>query len=69
MATQWVTNPTPFYMNYQSVIVGGKEVPDVTYVAPMSTAHFPVTGVGGGSVVWKIITDFGAVGQLHTSTF
>lgn len=39
-----VTHPTPFYMNFKSVIVGGKEVPDVIYVAPMSTAPFPATG-------------------------
>ncbi|VTR59820.1 fimbrial assembly chaperone SthB [Serratia fonticola] len=29
-----VTNPTPFYMNFQEVKVAGQEVKDATYVAP-----------------------------------
>ncbi|HEI8868026.1 TPA: molecular chaperone [Serratia odorifera] len=62
-----VTNPTPFYMNFQSVTVGGKEVPDATYVAPMSSARFTLpAGVGSGAVQWKIINDYGGIGTAHT---
>lgn len=50
-------------------VVVGKKAPDTTYVDPMSTEHFPVAGVGGGSVVWKIIIDFGAIGLPHSSLF
>ena len=64
-----VTNPTPFYMNFQSVTVGGKEVPDVTYVAPMSSASFALpTGVSGGAVRWKIINDSGGSGAAPAGT-
>ncbi|RDL14120.1 fimbrial biogenesis chaperone [Serratia fonticola] len=63
-----VTNPTPFYMNFQSVEVGGKEVKDVTYVAPMSSASFALPAASSGNVQWKIISDYGGIGEPHTST-
>lgn len=62
-----VTNPTPFYMNFQIVKVAGKKVNDVTYVAPGSTASFALPGnTSGGNVSWKIISDYGAAGEEHT---
>jgi P pilus assembly chaperone PapD len=64
-----VTNPTPFYMNFQEVKVAGKEVKDVTYVAPGGTASFTLpAGVSGGSVSWRLISDYGGIGQAHTGT-
>jgi P pilus assembly chaperone PapD len=64
-----VTNPTPFYMNFMEIMVGGKEVKDVTWVAPMSTASFALpTGVSSGSVTWKIISDYGGVGNSHSAS-
>ncbi|ALX92418.1 long polar fimbrial chaperone LpfB [Serratia fonticola] len=64
-----VTNPTAFYMNFQEVKVAGKEVKDATYVAPGATASFTLpAGVSGGSVSWKIISDYGGVGAVHTGT-
>ncbi|MEJ5072674.1 molecular chaperone [Enterobacter ludwigii] len=61
-----VTNPTPFYMNFMEINVAGKSVKDVTYVAPGSTAQFALpAGVSGGSVSWKIISDYGAIGPAH----
>ncbi|CAI1969191.1 Chaperone protein fimC precursor [Serratia fonticola] len=64
-----VTNPTPFYMNFQEVKVAGKGVKDVTYVAPMSSATFALpAGTSGGSISWKIISDYGAVGDAHTGS-
>ncbi|WP_260515800.1 fimbrial biogenesis chaperone [Serratia fonticola] len=62
-----VTNPTPFYMNFHEVKVADKGVKGVTYVAPMSSASFALpAGTSGGSVTWKIISDYGAVGEAHT---
>ncbi|AKG70091.1 fimbrial biogenesis chaperone [Serratia fonticola] len=62
-----VTNPTPFYMNFQLVKVGGKELKEATYVAPMDTATFALpAGSSGGSVSWKIISDYGGIGNEHT---
>lgn len=57
-----VSNPTPFYMNFQAITVGGKKVSNVTWVAPDSDAHFAVPGgITGNTVSWKIINDYGAV--------
>lgn len=64
-----VSNPTPFYMNFQEVKVGNKEVADTTYVAPQSTATFTLpSGVTAGTLTWKIISDFGGIGEEHRAT-
>lgn len=64
-----VTNPTPFYMNFQEVTVGEKEVKEATFVAPMSTASFAMpAGATSGSVNWKIISDYGGIGPQHKGT-
>ena len=61
-----VTNPTPFYMNFQEVKVGDVEIRDVTYVAPMATESFALPpGATGASVSWKIISDYGGMGESH----
>jgi len=63
-----VNNPTPFYMNFQAITVGGKKVDNVTWVAPDSEAHFAVPGgIAGSSVSWKIINDYGAVSHAWSA--
>ncbi|WP_447887301.1 fimbrial biogenesis chaperone [Serratia fonticola] len=65
-----VKNPTPYYMNFGSIKVGGKEIPDVTYVAPSSSLTLPLpAGTSGNSVTWSLITDFGGTGPAHTANF
>lgn len=64
-----VTNPTPFYMNFQKVKVAGKDVKEATFVAPDTTTHFALpTGVSAGSVSWTVINDFGGAGKEHSGT-
>lgn len=53
-----VSNPTPFYMNFQQIKVGSRELKEVTWVAPMSSASFDTAGATG-AVTWKIINDYG----------
>lgn len=66
--TLQVNNPTPFYMNFMQVTVGGKDVKDVTFVAPGGTASFSLpAGANAGSVSWKIISDYGGIGDEHTA--
>jgi len=63
-----VSNPTPFYMNFQAISVGGKKVDNVTWVAPDSDAHFAVPGgITGSRVSWKIINDYGAVSHAWSA--
>ncbi|GAK27246.1 fimbrial biogenesis chaperone [Serratia liquefaciens] len=60
-----VNNPTPFYMNFQSVKVNGQEVKDSTYVAPYATATFTLPTDAGSAVSWRVINDFGGIGTLQ----
>lgn len=61
-----VTNPTPFVMNFNQVKVGASEVKDVTYVLPMSQATFDAPTAASGQISWKLISDYGGVGAVHT---
>ncbi len=64
-----VTNPTPFYMNFMSISVAGKEVKPATFVAPGATENFALpANVSGGNVTWKLISDYGGIGKEHTGT-
>ncbi|MGL4430254.1 MAG: fimbrial biogenesis chaperone [Silvania sp.] len=64
-----VTNPTPYYMNFQEVKFGGKVVQDATYVAPGNSAIFSLpAGTASGNLTWKIITDFGGIGPEHQAS-
>ncbi|MGI7012479.1 fimbrial biogenesis chaperone [Citrobacter braakii] len=62
-----VTNPTPYYMNFSSVKVGGSTVKDASYVAPMSRATFTLPAGASGDISWVIINDFGSAGAEHRS--
>lgn len=64
-----VTNPTPFYMNFQTITLGGKPVDNVTLVAPKSEAHFAVPGgISSNSVSWQIINDYGGISHALSTT-
>jgi P pilus assembly chaperone PapD len=53
-------NNSPYYMNFFSISVGGKELPEVTMAAPNATASFALpAGMTGNTVSWKIINDYG----------
>lgn len=68
--TLQVSNPTAYYMNFHGVTVGGKEIKDVTYVAPSATLSLPLpAGASGTSVTWRLITDFGGIGPEHKANF
>ncbi|MGO4743007.1 fimbrial biogenesis chaperone [Serratia quinivorans] len=60
-----VSNPTPFYMNFQNVTLNGQEVKNATYVAPHGTASFSLPATTGTAVSWRVINDFGGAGALQ----
>lgn len=62
-----VINPTPYYMNFMSIMVNGKKLSNINYIAPLSTASFDLPrGVSHvREVTWQIINDYGGVGALH----
>ena len=63
-------NPTPFYVSFGELAVGGKSVPvketETTpgaismMVAPFSEQHFALPKGATGAVTWTAINDFGA---------
>ena len=59
--TLLVNNPTPYYMNFQSITFNGKKVNDVSYAAPLTTTTFTIDDMAtSGSVKWEVINDYGA---------
>ncbi|HHR1267923.1 TPA: fimbrial biogenesis chaperone [Klebsiella oxytoca] len=62
-----VTNESPYYMNFQSIKVGGKAVKNVTYVAPLSSARFTLPDSNSHELSWELISDYGGIGPVHTT--
>ena len=63
-----VNNPTPFYMNFQSVTLNGKKVTKATRARPKTTSHFALPpNTRGSTVSWSIITDFGSISKTRSA--
>lgn len=59
-----VTNPTPFYMNFQSVAINGKKIEKINYAAPEGDTRFDIPPeVNGNTLSWNILNDYGAPGK------
>lgn len=55
-----VNNPTPYYMNFQSISFNDKKIDDASYVPPFSTSSFNVSDpISKGIIKWEIINDYG----------
>lgn len=56
-----VKNPTPYYINFQSISFNGKKAEDISYVAPFKSASFKTNdSLAHGVIKWEIINDYGA---------
>ena len=67
--TLTVSNPTPYYINFHSISLGGRGVENVTYVAPSTTATFKLNAADTGrQVEWKVISDYGAIGAAQRAS-
>lgn len=65
-----VNNPTPYYINFNTISAGGKTLENVTYVAPNASATFKLpASARGNQVEWKVISDYGAVSATHQASF
>ena len=64
-----VNNPTPFYMNFQSVTLNGQKVKKATWAVPKTETHFPLpANMGGNTVAWSIITDYGSISHTWSTS-
>ncbi|CAG9407447.1 molecular chaperone [Providencia alcalifaciens] len=56
-----VKNPTPYYMNFQSISFNGKKAENISYVAPFSTKSFTIHSPElHGTIKWEVINDYGS---------
>ncbi|WP_265723868.1 fimbrial biogenesis chaperone [Providencia rustigianii] len=59
-----VKNPTPYFMNFQSITFNGKKANDVSYAAPFSSTSFEINdSTNNGTVTWEVINDYGAASE------
>lgn len=64
-----INNPTPCFINFNEIIVAGKKLTNVSYAPPGKTTSFTLpAGVNSGNIQFSVISDFGAVGKLHTKS-
>lgn len=60
-----VKNPTPYFMNFQSITFNGKKANDVSYAAPFSSTSFEINDAANhGTVKWEVINDYGSASEL-----
>lgn len=64
-----VNNPTPFYMNFQSVTLNGHKVEKATWAVPETETHFALpANTGGSTVAYSIITDYGSISKTWSKS-
>lgn len=52
-------NPTPYFVSFFSLSVGGKEVDEPGMIGPLTRKEWPING--SGTVKWRAINDFGGI--------
>lgn len=52
-------NPTPYFVSFFTISVGGKEIEEPGMIAPLASRTWPVSG--SGAVKWRAINDFGGI--------
>ena len=64
-----VNNPTPFYMNFQTVTLNGQKVAKATWAIPQTETHFALpANMSGTTVAWSVITDYGSISKTWSSS-
>ncbi|MFL1548047.1 molecular chaperone [Pseudomonas sp. D47] len=56
-----ISNPTPYYVSFRELSVGGKKINDAGMVAPKSELSHTLPEGLAGKVTWKAINDYGGV--------
>lgn len=53
------TNPSPFYVNIESLSIGGQKIDLPSYISPLSSKTYTVPKGATGNISWKTINDLG----------
>ncbi|MGC6031446.1 fimbrial biogenesis chaperone [Enterobacter kobei] len=61
-----VTNPTPYYVTFQTLSIGGKNVPHGDMVPPLGSQTYTVPAGATGKVSWQTINDYGGYSDVIT---
>lgn len=64
-----VNNPTPYYVSFHRVSVGGSEIKDAGMVAPQSSTTWPLPAGAAKIVSWQSINDFGGISAEANASF
>jgi len=64
-----VTNPTPFYVSFQTIKVGTQEVDikDAGTLAPMGSLSWTLPAGASGKVSWQAINDYGGITEAAST--
>lgn len=62
-----VKNPSPYYVSFYQVSVGGKEIKDAGMVAPHNSLTWTLPVGATGSVSWQAINDYGGISEVASS--
>ena len=61
-----VNNPGSLVINFNEITVDGKKLNNVSYVLPGSSAKFDLPNeIKNGDVMFKVINDYGGIGDAH----
>lgn len=64
-----VNNPTPFYMNFQSVTLNGQKVAKATWAVPETSTRFALpANMNGNTVSWSVINDYGSISKTWSAS-
>lgn len=64
-----VKNPTPFYMNFQTVALNGHKIAKATWAVPETETHIALPAhTGGSAVTWSVITDYGSISKTWSAS-
>ncbi|SFU28990.1 fimbrial biogenesis chaperone [Xenorhabdus koppenhoeferi] len=63
-----VQNPTPFYISFYDIMIGGQPVPETGMVSPFSIKQWTLPEDSGNTVTWRAINDFGGTTEPQSQT-
>lgn len=61
-----ITNTTPYYVTFQSLNIGGKDIPHSEMVPPLGKQSYMIPVGANGKISWQTINDFGGYSETVT---
>ncbi|MDR2226962.1 MAG: molecular chaperone [Providencia sp.] len=61
-------NPTPYYVSFGDLNVGGRTITDPGMVPPMGEATWNISGIQANQVTWSAVNDHGTITKTKTQT-